>query len=265
MAARRGRVFSRIGRVRLLSRRNPRRFSSRPSTRDASACRSAARRYWPGPRACSRKTAGLWIRPIQHDVHQLGLLLRVERGRPTIAPAVGEAVDPMLVVAQHPVAQRLPVHACRPALPLPGSCRRERGDRQDAALHTRVGLGLAQLAKNCRRAVLAYLQRSHDALPQIIEVRESEPRAHRITPGHTRDDPLVWRYHRCLTAKICPTSATIRSQMISIKPIFGGAGPTDLAVSVAAIVSTASERRRSGEADAGQRAPVGAGHPRSRQ
>ena len=112
-----------------------------------------------------RKTAGLWIRPIQHDVHQLGLLLCVERGRPTIAPAVGKAVDPMLVVAQRPVAQRLP--GCL----LPGSCRV--GDRQDAARHTRVGLGLGQLAKNCRRAVLAYLQRSHDALPRIIEVRES--------------------------------------------------------------------------------------------
>jgi hypothetical protein len=62
-----------------------------------------------------RKTAGLWIRPIQNDVHQLGLLLRVERGRLTIAPAVGKAVDPMLVVAQHPVAQRLPVHAYRAA------------------------------------------------------------------------------------------------------------------------------------------------------
>ena len=69
-----------------------------------------------------RKTVGLWIRPSQHDAHQLGLLLRVERGRPTIAPAVGEAVDPVLVVAQHPVAQRLPVHAGRP-LPPPGSCR----------------------------------------------------------------------------------------------------------------------------------------------
>src|SRR3954452_830161 len=57
------------------------------------------------------------------------------------------------------------------------------------------GLGLGQLAKNCRRAVLANLQRSHDALPRIIEVRESRTAGPRNRSGATRVDPSVGRYN----------------------------------------------------------------------
>src|SRR3954451_2100734 len=100
----------------------------------------------------------------------------------------------MLVVAQHPVAHRLPVHACRPGCLLPAHAVESVGDRQDAAHHTRVRLGLGQLAKNCRSAVLAYLQRSHDPLPRIIEVRESRTAGLRNPSAATRVGPLVGRY-----------------------------------------------------------------------
>src|SRR6187401_2056485 len=100
----------------------------------------------------------------------------------------------MLVVAHDPVAQRLPVHACRPGCLLPAHAVESVGDRQDAARHTRVRLGLGQLAKNCRSAVLAYLQSSHDALPRIIKVRESRTAAPRNRSRATRVGPLVGRY-----------------------------------------------------------------------
>src|SRR6186713_2404239 len=101
----------------------------------------------------------------------------------------------MLVVAHDPVAQRLPVHACRPRCLLPAHAVESVGDRQNAARHTRVRLGLGQLAKNCRSAVLAYLQSSHDALPRIIKVRESRTAAPRNRSRATRVGPLVGRYY----------------------------------------------------------------------
>src|SRR3954468_22101671 len=190
-----GRVFLRMARARLLSREPE--TLQKPSERPGMHPLAEALLADIGQvlERVGRTTAGLWIGPIQHGAHQLGLLLRVERGRATIAPAVGEAVDPMLVVAQHPVAQRLPVHACRPGCLLPAHAVESAGDRQDAARHTRVGLGLGQLAKNCRRAVLANLQRSHDALPRIIEVRESRTAGPRNRSGATRVDPSVGRYN----------------------------------------------------------------------
>src|SRR3954452_16128114 len=133
-----GRVFLRMARARLLSREPE--TLQQPSERPGMHPLAEALLADIGQvlERVGRTTAGLWIGPIQHDAHQLGLLLRVERGRPTIAPAVGEAVDPMLVVAQHPVAQRLPVHACRPGCLLPAHAVESVGDRQDAARHTRV-------------------------------------------------------------------------------------------------------------------------------
>src|SRR3954452_2071888 len=126
----------------------------------------------------------------------------------------------MLVVAQHPVAQRLPVHACRPGCLLPAHAVESAGDRQDAARHTRVGLGLGQLAKNCRRAVLAYLQRSHDALPRIIEVRESRTAGPRDRSGATRVDPSAGRYHtpRYALRTLGSSSSAAASPVMLMRP-----------------------------------------------
>ena len=52
---------------------------------------------------------GIWTG--HYNPHQFGLLLAVEHRRPSIAPAIREAFDAVLVVAQHPVSQRLAIHA----------------------------------------------------------------------------------------------------------------------------------------------------------
>ena len=114
-----------------------------------------------------RQAARLRIGPGKHNAHQLGLLLRVELGRTPIAPAVGEPVDPMLVVADDPVAQSLAVHACRPGRLLPAHAIERVGDRQDAASNARIWLGLRQFAQHCRAAIATYGKCPHPALHRI--------------------------------------------------------------------------------------------------
>ena len=58
-----------------------------------------------------REAAGLGIGAGENDAQQLGPLLARELGRTAIAPAIAEPVQAVRVVADHPVAQRLAVHA----------------------------------------------------------------------------------------------------------------------------------------------------------
>ena len=124
-----------------------------------------------------RQPARLRIGAGQHDPHQLGLLLSVERRRASVTPAVGEAADPVLVVAQHPVAQRLAVHARCFRRRLPAHAVERVGDCQDAPRHAAVGLPLGQLAQHRRGAILAYLQRRHEPSLESSRLGNHDPRA----------------------------------------------------------------------------------------
>lgn len=68
--------------------------------------------------------------------HQLGQPLRlpgVQQRLATAAPAINQAVHATLVVAMHPVAQRLPVHAGRLRRSGPRLAVQDQGQRQHAA------------------------------------------------------------------------------------------------------------------------------------
>src|SRR5262249_7835131 len=101
------------------------------------------------------------IGPLQHDLQQLGLLPLVEDRRATAGPAIGETGDAVRVVADNPVAQRLPVHASTGGGLGPVHSRQRVGDRQDTACNARVALVLGQLAQHSRRPVPAYLELLH--------------------------------------------------------------------------------------------------------
>ena len=114
-----------------------------------------------------REPARLDIRSRQHDLDDLGLLLAAERRRPAAVPAVGEAVDAVRFVAQHPVAQRLAIASALDGM-----------SREDAARDPRVIRLLRKFAQYRRRAVLPDLKRGHEA-PSRIDTKEGITNRHR--------------------------------------------------------------------------------------
>src|SRR5688572_3033178 len=48
-----------------------------------------------------------------HDGVKLRQLVRLQPWRATAAPAIAQTIDPLRVVADHPIAQRLPIHTSR--------------------------------------------------------------------------------------------------------------------------------------------------------
>ena len=110
----------------------------------------------------------------QHDVHQLGWFLLVERGRRRWRQRLGEAVRRHARCSAAPSSRKtscrsMPADRAASSRLMPSRAlaiaRMRRATRVSAS-------ALGQLAKNCRRVVLAYLQRSHDPLPQMIEARK---------------------------------------------------------------------------------------------
>ena len=93
-----------------------------------------------------RDPARLRIGAGENDRYQLGLLLGAQLGRAPVAPLVGKPVQAVHVVADDPIAQRLAVHACRLSRIFPAHSIERVGDRQHAPCHTRIGLGLRELA-----------------------------------------------------------------------------------------------------------------------
>ena len=100
-----------------------------------------------------RKAAYLWVRPGKHDAHELRLLLSIELRRASSTRQVGQPIQPMLVVADDPVTQRLAVHARRLRRVLSAHAIERVGDRQHAPGDARIAFGLRQLAQHPRRAV----------------------------------------------------------------------------------------------------------------
>ena len=57
------------------------------------------------------ETIRLGIEPSHHDSQQFRLLLSGQHRRAPAFPAVAEPGDPVLIIADHPIAQCLAVHA----------------------------------------------------------------------------------------------------------------------------------------------------------
>ena len=100
-----------------------------------------------------REAAGFGIGPGKDDLQQLRLLVWLELRRTAIAREVGEPVKAMLVVAQHPVAQRLAIRTCRPSCILAAHAIERVGNRQDAPSNARMGLALRHFAQHRRGAI----------------------------------------------------------------------------------------------------------------
>ena len=101
----------------------------------------------------SRNAGHLRIGAGEYDANELGLLLRIELRRSPVAWQVGEPVKAMLVVADHPVAQRLAVHARRLRRLLSTHAIERIGNCQDAPCNARIALHLGKLAQHRRGAV----------------------------------------------------------------------------------------------------------------
>jgi hypothetical protein len=80
------------------------------------------------------------IRPLADPSCELRLFLdRQLRPRPTAVRAVRQASDALLVVTDHPVAQRLPIHAAVPGSLPPTMTLQHQGERQKPSRDRRLG------------------------------------------------------------------------------------------------------------------------------
>ena len=70
------------------------------------------------------------VRPVEDELAQLGHLLRRQTGRTARGHAGDQSVDAPLVVAMHPVAQRLPIHPSQARRLGPGASLQDRSERQ---------------------------------------------------------------------------------------------------------------------------------------
>ena len=97
------------------------------------------RRGWP---------SRLGIAARHHDGDEVCLFLRRQRRWTAVAPAIGKALEAILIVTHDPVAQRLAIHLGRLGRLLAAHARKRIGDGQDGACYARVRLGLGQLAQH---------------------------------------------------------------------------------------------------------------------
>ena len=100
-----------------------------------------------------RKPACLWVRAGEHDAHELSLLLGVELRRASITRQVGEPIQPVLVIADNPVAQRLAIHTSRPSRLPPVIAIERASNRQDAPCNAGIALAFREFAQHRRSAV----------------------------------------------------------------------------------------------------------------
>ena len=120
----RGLVLVGVVRPCLLSREAEPAHHAAHRSRDGTACRSAPREKQSEIlQRVGRDAVDLGIGTGQDHLGKLGLLVGVEPRWTTIAPAIRKTVDAVGVVANNPVAQRLPVHASRPRRRLPAHAR----------------------------------------------------------------------------------------------------------------------------------------------
>ena len=90
-----------------------------------------------------------------------------------------ETVHAMCIIADHPVPERLAVHAGRLRSFLPAHARKRISDREQAPRHARVGLSLGELAQRRWSPIPSYGQRRHDAFSESRRIGNHDP-AHRV-------------------------------------------------------------------------------------
>ncbi len=111
-----------------------------------------------------REAVRLGIRAAKNDRRESGLFIRLQPGRPALAPAVAQAFDPMCIVADDPIPQRLAVHSRRLGGRLPVQAGKCIGNRQKPR-HARIALGQSQVAEHSGCPVLAYRKATITGLP----------------------------------------------------------------------------------------------------
>src|SRR6185503_12578020 len=117
------------------------------------------------------------VRPPLHDGFQLGLLPgREPRPRPGPAPVV-EAREALLVVAVHPVPERLPVHAGRPRRLLPRGPLQHQRQGEHPPRRPRVPASARLPSQLDRARLLPRDRHRHGPSPPIGYTADQRPRA----------------------------------------------------------------------------------------
>jgi hypothetical protein len=125
----------------------------------------------------SRDAIDLGIGTRQYDRLQRRLLAFCQPAWPAITPVVRQPSRPATIVADHPIAQRLPVHACDARGGLPAQPIQRGGDRQQAPGDPRVALDLGQPTQFYRGDVLADQKGGHGRPLDAMHADESRPPA----------------------------------------------------------------------------------------
>lgn len=154
--------------------------------------------------------ARLENRPREHDLDDLGLLLGCERRRTAAVPTIGEPVDPVRIVAQHPVPQCLGIHARRTRGLLTARPIQRIRDCEDAAnsVTSMIGrIAVGSLGRARRPSLAVLVQRSRVPRPGWCEFSTltgaSPCRCDMSWPGSERSSWVESRARRSLAKLLC--------------------------------------------------------------
>jgi len=111
-----------------------------------------------------RDAVCLGIGTLEDDLAEFALLVGIKLRRTTLAPAIAKSLDAMLIVAQDPVSQGLPVHARCFGRSLPAHARERIGNRQHPPRDSCIDFRLRQPPQHGRRPILPYRKSRHPRL-----------------------------------------------------------------------------------------------------